>query len=74
MPGGMTRWNGDKDMSWEPLRIERVVEVLYEGLMNGRFRHNARFKRWRPDKDPDECTYAQLERVAPAELREMFGA
>jgi ATP-dependent DNA ligase len=73
-PGGMNRWNRDKDMSWEPLRIERVVEVLYEGLMNGRFRHNARFKRWRTDKDPDDCTYAQLERVAPAELREMFSA
>ena len=46
----------------------------YEGLMNGRFRHNARFRRWRPDKDPDDCTYAQLEAVAPTELREMFGS
>ncbi|MDQ1521501.1 MAG: hypothetical protein QOI55_2574 [Actinomycetota bacterium] len=72
MPGGMNRWNAKKDMSWEPLRIERVAEVLYEGLMSGRFRHNARFKRWRPDKDPDDCTYSQLETVAPAELREMF--
>jgi hypothetical protein len=41
--------------------------------MNGRFRHNGRFRRWRPDKDPDDCTYAQLESVAPAELREVFG-
>jgi ATP-dependent DNA ligase len=72
MPGGMNRWNANKDMSWEPLRIERVVEVLYEGLLSGRFRHNARFKRWRPDKDPADCTYSQLETVAPAELREMF--
>jgi ATP-dependent DNA ligase len=72
MPGGMNRWNANKDMSWEPVRIERVVEVLYEGMMNGRFRHNARFKRWREDKDPDDCTYAQLESVPPAELREMF--
>jgi ATP-dependent DNA ligase len=74
MPGGMNRWNAKKDMSWEPLRIERVAEVLYEGLMSGRFRHNARFKRWRPDKDPDDCTYAQLETVAPAELQEMFAS
>ena len=74
MPGGPNRWNAQKDMSWEPLRIERVVEVEYEGLLNGRFRHNARFRRWRDDKDPDDCTYAQLDTVAPAELREMFGA
>jgi ATP-dependent DNA ligase len=73
MPGGPSRWNADKDLSWEPLRIERVVEVAYEGLMNGRFRHNARFRRWRDDRDPDSCTYAQLEAVPPAELREMFG-
>jgi ATP-dependent DNA ligase len=72
MPGGMNRWNANKDMSWEAVRIERVIEVAYEGLMSGRFRHNARFRRWRPDKDPDDCTYAQLETVAPAELREMF--
>jgi ATP-dependent DNA ligase len=72
MPGGPSRWNADKDLSWEPVRIERVVEVAYEGLLSGRFRHNARFRRWRPDKDPDDCTYAQLEVVAPAELREMF--
>jgi ATP-dependent DNA ligase len=73
LPGGPSRWNATKDLSWEPLRIERVAEVAYEGLLNGRFRHNGRFRRWRPDKDPDDCTYAQLETVAPAELREMFG-
>jgi ATP-dependent DNA ligase len=72
MPGGPSRWNATKDLSWEPLRIERVCEVDYEGMMNGRFRHNARFRRWRPDKDPSDCTYAQLETVPPAELREMF--
>jgi ATP-dependent DNA ligase len=72
MPGGMNRWNANKDMSWEPLRLERVAEVEYEGLLNGRFRHNARFRRWRDDKDLDDCTYAQLETVPPAELREMF--
>ena len=73
MPGGPNRWNATKDMSWEPLRIERVCEVEYEGLLSGRFRHNARFRHWRDDKDPDDCTYAQLEAVAPAELLEMFG-
>jgi ATP-dependent DNA ligase len=72
LPGGPSRWNANKDLSWEPLRVERVAEVAYEGLMNGRFRHNARFRRWRPDKDPDDCTYEQLETVAPAELRELF--
>jgi ATP-dependent DNA ligase len=72
MPGGLNRWNANKDMSWEPLRLERVAEVEFEGLMNGRFRHNARFRRWRPDKDIADCTYAQLETVPPAELREMF--
>src|SRR5262245_59885200 len=72
MPGGPSRWNAAKDLSWEPLRIERVCEVEYEGMLNGRFRHNGRFRRWRPDKDPSDCTFAQLEVVAPAELRDMF--
>ncbi len=72
MPGGPSRWNTTKDLSWEPLRIERVCEVAFEGMMSGRFRHNAHFRRWRPDKDPADCTYAQLETVAPAELRDMF--
>jgi ATP-dependent DNA ligase len=72
MPGGPSRWNATKDLSWEPLRIERVCEVEFEGMMSGRFRHNARFRRWRPDKDPADCTYSQLETVAPAELRDMF--
>ncbi len=72
MPGGPSRWNATKDLSWEPLRIERVCEVAFEGMMSGRFRHNARFRHWRPDKDPSDCTYAQLETVAPAELRDMF--
>jgi ATP-dependent DNA ligase len=73
MPGGPNRWNASKDMSWEPLRIERVVEVSYEGLMNGRFRHNAHFRAWRDDKNPQECTYSQLDELAPTELLEMFG-
>ncbi len=72
MPGGPNRWNASKDMSWEPLRVERVCEAGYEGLLSGRFRHNARFRRWRTDKDVDDCTYGQLEVVAPAELRAVF--
>jgi ATP-dependent DNA ligase len=50
-----------------------VVEVSYEGLMNGRFRHNAHFRHWRDDKEPDDCTYSQLDELAPTELLEMFG-
>jgi ATP-dependent DNA ligase len=73
MPGGPSRWSASKDLSWEPLRVERVAEVAYEGLLNGRFRHNARFRRWRDDREPASCTYAQLEEVPPAELRALFG-
>ncbi len=73
MPGGMSRWNATKDLSWEPLRVERVVEVRYEHVLSGRFRHTARFVRWRDDKTPDQCTYDQLEAVAPAELSAIFG-
>ena len=73
MPGGPSRWNATKDLSWEPLRIEQVCEAEYEGLLSGRFRHNARFRAWRDDKNTDECTYAQLDAVAPAELLSMFG-
>jgi ATP-dependent DNA ligase len=74
MPGGPNRWNANKDMSWEPLRVELVAEVAYEGLMNGRFRHNARFRRLRTDRDPESCRYDQLETVAPEELKAVFGA
>jgi ATP-dependent DNA ligase len=73
MPGGMSRWNAQKDLSWEPVRAERVVEVRYEHVLSGRFRHTARFVRWRDDKPPSECTYDQLEAVAPAELSAIFG-
>ena len=73
MPGGMSRWNAQKDLSWEPLRVERVVEVRYEHVLSGRFRHTARFVRWRDDKRPADCTYAQLEEVPPAELSTIFG-
>jgi ATP-dependent DNA ligase len=72
MPGGQSRWSQGKDLSWEPLRPELVVEVAYEHMQSGRFRHMAHFRRWRKDKRPEDCTYAQLEVVAPEEL-EMFG-
>ncbi|HEX5365060.1 MAG TPA: ATP-dependent DNA ligase, partial [Acidimicrobiales bacterium] len=74
MPGGTSRWNATKDLSWEPLRVERSVEVRYEHLLSGRFRHTARFVRWRDDKPPHACTYDQLEEVPPAELSAVFGA
>ena len=73
MPGGASRWNAQKDLSWEPLRIELVAEVRYEHVQSGRFRHGARLVRFRPDRTPDSCTYAQLDEVAPAELSAIFG-
>jgi ATP-dependent DNA ligase len=72
MPGGKSRWSGGKDLSWEPLRPELVVEVAYDHMEGTRFRHTAHFRRWRPDKDPRDCTYAQLDAVAPQELAELF--
>ncbi|MCB1248717.1 MAG: ATP-dependent DNA ligase [Acidimicrobiales bacterium] len=73
LPGGVSRWNATKDLSFQPLRTDLVAEVAYEGLLNGRFRHSARFVRWRPDRDATSCTYAQLEEVPPLELRQIFG-
>ncbi|MGC7095483.1 ATP-dependent DNA ligase [Amycolatopsis lurida] len=73
MPGGVSRWTGKKDLSWEPLRAEWVAEVRYEHVLAGRFRHGGRLVRFRPDRDPLSCTYAQLEEVAPAELTALFG-
>jgi ATP-dependent DNA ligase len=73
MPGGQSRWTGGKDLSWTPVRIELVAEVAYEHLQGDRFRHTARFARWRPDREPASCTYAQLEAPVPIELREVFG-
>ena len=72
MPGGQSRWSQGKDLSWEPLRPELVVEVAYEHMQGDRFRHMAQFRRWRTDKAPADCTYAQLEVVAPQELNEIF--
>ena len=72
-PGAQSRWNAGKDLTWEPLRVELVAEVAYEHLQGDRFRHTARFARWRPDRDPESCTYAQLDAPVPIELREVFG-
>ena len=74
MPGGQSRWSAGKDLSWEPLRIERVCEVKYDHLQGDRFRHAAVFQRWRPDKLPKDCRYAQLEVTAAYELEKVFGA
>jgi ATP-dependent DNA ligase len=74
MPGGQSRWSAGKDLSWEPLRIERVCEVKYDHLQGNRFRHATTFQRWRPDKPPDECRYDQLEVTPAYELAKVFGA
>jgi ATP-dependent DNA ligase len=74
MPGGQSRWSAGKDLSWEPLRIERVCEVKYDHMQGDRFRHAAVFQRWRPDKPPRECRYDQLEVTTPYELEKVFGA
>ena len=72
MPGGQSRWSQGKDLSWEPLRPELVVEVAYDHMQGDRFRHTAQFRRWRTDKKPSDCTYAQLEVVPPQELAAIF--
>jgi len=72
MPGGQSRWSHGKDLSWEPLRPELVVEVAYEHMQGTRFRHMAQFRRWRLDKKPEDCTYGQLEVVPPQELMAIF--
>jgi ATP-dependent DNA ligase len=72
LPGGQSRWSAGKDLSWEPLRIERVVEVKYDHLQGDRFRHATIFLRWRPDKLPQDCRYDQLEVTAPYELSRVF--
>jgi ATP-dependent DNA ligase len=74
MPGGQSRWSAGKDLSWEPLRLERVCEVKYDHMQGTRFRHAAVFQRWRFDKSPGECGYDQLEVTTPYELANVFGA
>ncbi len=74
MPGGQSRWSAGKDLSWEPLRIERVCEVKYDHMQGDRFRHAAIFLRWRPDKQPQDCRYDQLEVTKPYELEKIFSS
>lgn len=74
MPGAQSRWSAGKDLSWEPLRIERVCEVRYDHMQAERFRHAAFFLRWRPDKRPQDCRYDQLEVTRPYELEKIFAA
>ncbi|HYK96057.1 MAG TPA: ATP-dependent DNA ligase [Candidatus Dormibacteraeota bacterium] len=74
LPGATSRWNRGKDLSWEPLRLERVAEVAYDHLQGDRFRHGTTFQRWRPDKQPADCRYDQLEETAAYELERIFGA
>ncbi len=74
MPGASSRWNRGKDLSWEPLRPDRVCEVAYDHLQGDRFRHATHFQRWRPDKDPRSCRYDQLEEVPALELSRIFAA
>ncbi|MFC4308807.1 ATP-dependent DNA ligase [Steroidobacter flavus] len=74
MPGSQSRWSAGKDLSWEPLRIERVCEVKYDHMQGDRFRHAAIFLRWRPDKQPDDCRYDQLGVTQPYELERIFSS
>ncbi|MEU3225663.1 ATP-dependent DNA ligase [Streptomyces sp. NPDC006976] len=72
LPGAPSRWSGKKDMSWVPLRPERVCEVAYDHMEGDRFRHTAQWRRWRPDRTPESCTYAQLEEVVRYDLAEVL--
>ena len=73
VPGGQSRWSSGKDLSWEPLRPELVVEVAYDHLQVDRFRHATSFVRWRPDRIAATCTYSQLDTPVPTELEDVFG-
>jgi ATP-dependent DNA ligase len=70
--GGQSRWNASKDLSFVPLRLELVAEVTFGQLQGGRFRHGVRFVRWRPDRDPASCTYAQLDVAEPVPFDSLF--
>jgi ATP-dependent DNA ligase len=73
VPGTQSRWSAGKDLSFTPLRPERVLEVGYEHMEGRRFRHTAQFKRWRPDRDPESCGYEQLEEPVSYELTKVLG-
>lgn len=72
LPGAQSRWTGKKDLSWVALRPERVVEVAYDHMEGDRFRHTAQFRRWRPDREPADCTYTQLEEPVRYDLSEVL--
>jgi ATP-dependent DNA ligase len=74
LPGATSRWNRGKDLSWEPLRVERVCEVAYDHLQGDRFRHATTFRRWRPDRQPADCRYDQLEETPAFEIARIFGS
>lgn len=74
MPGAPSRWTGTRSMEWEALRPERVVEVGYDHMEGNRFRHATTFKRWRPDREPESCTYSQLDEPVPSVLSDIFGS
>jgi ATP-dependent DNA ligase len=72
MPGGHSRWNANKDLSFQPVRPVRVAEVRYVTMTNGRFRGVAHFNRWRPDRDADSCNYDQLDEITPMGVSELL--
>jgi ATP-dependent DNA ligase len=72
LPGAQSRWNAGKDLSWVPIRVERVAEVTFGQLQSGRFRHGVRFIRWRPDRTPASCTYEQLDVADPVRFEDLF--
>jgi ATP-dependent DNA ligase len=74
IPGAQSRWSQGKDLRWEALRPDLVVEVAYDHMQGDRFRHTAQFRRWRTDKKPSDCTYDQLEVIPPQELAEIFAS
>ncbi len=74
MPGAPNRWSSQKDSSWVPVRIERVVEVKYGSTLNGRFREVTKVLRWRPDKEPAQCRFDQLDEPVPAGIDTVLGA
>ena len=73
VPGTQSRWSAGKDLSFTPLRPERVLEVKYDAMEGRRFRHTAHFKRWRPDRDPESCGYEQLEQPVSYDLTTVLG-
>jgi ATP-dependent DNA ligase len=73
-PGATSRWNAGKDLSWVPVRVERVVEVTFGQLENGRFRHGVTFVRWRPDRAPESCRYDQLDVASPVDFRQFMAS